>query len=1044
MSLYSSSSHSRSLRWRFVKALVLVTGAMVGGGLLWLRSVMLADYHEEIIKHVAVISDSIVYAVETAEREDDLQRFVAASGGIRDVRRILVVVGIPARVIAATRQEWVGLPLDLLPDSVLRDVISSAMRRKSGPGVAVKSEGSLRLVSSLRTAVGSAVLGGLEPGAVFVEFSTGRYDAAQNRIRWLVGVILVLSVLVVAVAAWMLFWFLVVHPLVEIRQRMVCCAMGHKASFAPSKWEGEVGDLARTYNKMLLVLQESERHAMESESRQRAARANLTAFFDLSVDLLCVLDSQGAFVLANKTLLHRLGYKAEELAGRSVLTVHPPDRYAEAEDIVREMIAGRRDTCRIPLQAKNGQLIPVETRIVQGIWDGKPALFGICKDLTELVRSEEKFAKAFHAVPVMMAVSTLKDGRFIDVNEAFLAGLGFARDEVIGRTSMELGAFQDPAIRRRIIERFEQTGRIHGEEVEFMTKTRAIRHGLFSMETIHVMDETCILSAMMDITDRKRSEQILETERVALVQRVQDQTIALRASEELYRELFHHMAQGVLYLAPDGSALMANPAAESILGLDVATLRTVRFQDARWQMVRENGAPMAPHDHPAAVAFRTGHPVHGVVVGVCNQRDSNQRWVWMDAVPEFRAGESMPWRAFTTFTDITAQMHAQKQLFLAQKLECVGRLAGGVAHDFNNCMACVLGFAEMLEEAMPRDDRNLSYLGQIQRAAQQAADVTKQLLAFSRQQVLTPKPEEINQLVEGQMKMLHRLIGEDIRIELDLQPGGVVAIVDPVQFQQVVMNLCINARDAMPGGGVLRIQTRTCEHVVLPDEAKQSEAGYVQMSFADTGVGMRPEVLSRIFEPFFTTKEVGRGTGLGLAVIHGIVRQHGGWIDVESREGQGTRFDVYWPSAISGAEARGGVAGAVLMHGHGEVVLLVEDNVAVREIVAGRLRKLGYQVLEAATKAEGIAIFRAAKPSVSVLLSDVVLTDGTGVALAETILAESASVKIILTSGYADERSRISHIEACGWSFIAKPYTKEAIGKALHSLLHPSPLVSCP
>ncbi len=1034
----SPSPHSRSLHWRLLLPLAVVMTLTAVLGFVLLRTLMLADYREEIAKRAATIADSIAFATETAANPDDLRRFVAACGGGVDVRRILVVVGRPARIVASTRHEWVGMPLDMVSDSRLRHAVESVLRRKIGAVVMSEESGMFRYVAPLRTAMMASIPGRLELGVVLLELDGRTLAAEAGRLRDRLGLGLAAIVLVVGISTGLLLRRHVLRPMADIRSSMIHRARGDTLAYAPFDQEGEVGDLARTYNELLMALRESERKLVESEALERVACANFMAFFDLSVDLLCVLDHKGEFLLANKTMLARLGYSADELRGRSVLMAHPPHRNAEAGRIVQEMLEGRADACRVPLLTKDGRLIPVETRIVQGVWDGQPALFGISRDVSELARSEEKFGKAFHAVPVMMAVSTVKDGRLIDVNQAFLEGLGFDRDEVIGYTTTELGVFWDAAARQKLVGKFEADGRIHNEEVEFRTKLKDARYGLFSMEAIDVTGDPCVLTAMMDITELKQAQFILRESRHVLEREVRAQADALRDRDALYQDLFTQMGQGVVYQDASGSVALANPAATRIFGLSLDELRGLPPGDFSRRITREDGSAFPASEHPAMVALRTGHPVYGVIASICHQNGGGQGWLLVDAVPEFRPGESEPLRVLLTLTDITEQKRAQHQLAQAQKLESVGRLAGGVAHDFNNCMYCVHGFAEMIEESLPADSPQRAYAQQIQRSARHASDVTKQLLAFSRQQVLMPRMADVNALIENQMKMLCRLIGEDIHIMLALQEGGLFAIVDPTQFQQVVMNLCLNARDAMPKGGKLTIETRACSAATPPPEVRKTSGRYVRLTVADTGVGMAAEVLSHIFEPFFTTKGADKGTGLGLAVIHGIVRQHGGWINVDSREGQGSRFDVYWPSAMEVASTGEVETSAPVVRGHGEWVLLVEDDAAVRELAAERIRRLGYHVVDAATVTEGLARFKEAESFIRVLFSDVVLADGTGVALAEAIVARNPSVKVILSSGYADERSRIQEAQAHGWLFIVKPYTTADLAGILRSVLPPA------
>ena len=1019
---------SRSLRWRIVLPLAALTVIFSSLGFFLLYTLTERDYCAEVTKRASTIADSIVYATETAASYNDVQRFVAANGGSPDVRMILVAAGDPARIMAATRHEWLGVPLTDLPDDGIRIIIGKAFQRKGGLSREASESSLFRYVAPPRTALTSTVPGQLQQGAVYLEFDNSPHSQEHRKLLKVVVGMLGLCVLGTAMGAWLLIWYYILHPLADIRRSMFIHSRGNSLVYAPCAIPGEVGDLAKTYNEMLAAYH-------EGEDRLKAARDNFTTFFNLSVDFLCVLDGSGAFLLANNTLLTRLGYSLDELRGQSVLLIHPPARHEEAGRTVQAMLAGTTDVCFIPLQTKDGRLIQVETRIVQGEWDGKPALFVISKDITALALSEERFSKAFHMGTVMMAISTYREGRFIDVNQAFLQGLGVTREEVIGRTSTELLFFPRPEIRQSLMQQFEVTGRILNKEIDFQNKAGEQRCGLISVESMKLGSENCVLTSMEDITERKRSERELQEYRLLLEKRVEERTAALLASEQLYHTLFEHMEQGVVYLDAEGRTTMANPSAERILGQSLEQMRARDSLDSRWAAIRENGSPVPPGEHPADLALKTGRRVSSTVIGVKHPTTGALRWILVDAVPEFRTGERSLFQVFTTFIDLTERKQIESQLVQAQKLESIGRLAGGVAHDFNNSLYCISGFSELLMDALPADFPQRNYLRQIIKAAQQAADVAKQLLAFSRKQVISPRPADVNFLIRDQQKMLTRLLGEDIRIELDLAVAPALAMVDPSQFQQVLMNLCVNARDAMPQGGPLKIES---EVVTAPPqvESPMIKAGVfvIRVSVIDKGVGMPPEVVDRVFEPFFTTKEVGRGTGLGLPVVQGIVKQHGGWIEVTSKPGAGTRFDIYLPCAeeipISPEEED-----APLPKGHGECILLVEDEPIVRQILTIRLRKLGYTVMEAEGVESGWTQYQSARASIRVLLSDVVLPDGSGVALAERIAVADPAVRIAFSSGYADERSRAEEITARNWPFITKPYNLLALASLIDSML---------
>ncbi|HWQ15764.1 MAG TPA: ATP-binding protein [Roseiflexaceae bacterium] len=388
--------------------------------------------------------------------------------------------------------------------------------------------------------------------------------------------------------------------------------------------------------------------------------------------------------------------------------------------------------------------------------------------------------------------------------------------------------------------------------------------------------------------------------------------------------------------------------------------------------------------------------------------------------------------------DITERKRLEAQLLQAQKMEGIGRLAGGVAHDFNNLLTAIIGNAQLALESLPADHEARAEVAEIAGAAFRASALTRQLLAFARRQIIEPHVIDLNQLVLGMDALLRRLIGEDI--ELVTMPGPALWSVraDPGQIEQVIVNMAVNARDAMPRGGKLTIETRN----VALDQAYARQhlsvvpGSYVLLAVSDTGEGMDEQVRERIFEPFFTTKEQGRGTGLGLATCYGIVKQHGGYIWVYSEPGHGTSFKIYLPRADEPAE---GLPHAeeprAALHG-GETILLVEDEAAVRALAARVLRAQGYTVLEAAHPDEALAI-AAVQPagSIHLLLTDVVMPGMSGRALAEELLRRSPGIKALFISGYTD--NAIVHHGRLdpGVAFLPKPFAPATLARRVREIL---------
>jgi two-component system, cell cycle sensor histidine kinase and response regulator CckA len=388
--------------------------------------------------------------------------------------------------------------------------------------------------------------------------------------------------------------------------------------------------------------------------------------------------------------------------------------------------------------------------------------------------------------------------------------------------------------------------------------------------------------------------------------------------------------------------------------------------------------------------------------------------------------------------DLSEHKELEAQLRQAQKMEAVGQLAGGVAHDFNNLLTVILSNATFIAEDLPADSTFRGDLEEIHRAALRAAELTKHLLAFSRKQVLRPRLLDVNESVESVAAMLRRLLSADIALETQLDPEIWPVLADPGQLEQVLMNLALNARDAMPDGGLLRLRT---ENVVIDATASHNRHGisggaHVALLVEDTGTGIEPSILSKIFEPFFTTKGPGAGTGLGLATAYGIVKQSGGFISVDSKPGVGSRFTVLLPRSdppveddVHSSAAAAGPTPA------GETVLLVEDEATVRAAVRRMLDRSGYTVLEAATGGEALRIFETSAERIDVLLTDVVMPGQGGRALAEQLTARRPQLRVLFMSGYTDDDILQRGLLQPDAAFLEKPVTPDGLARALRQVL---------
>lgn len=402
-----------------------------------------------------------------------------------------------------------------------------------------------------------------------------------------------------------------------------------------------------------------------------------------------------------------------------------------------------------------------------------------------------------------------------------------------------------------------------------------------------------------------------------------------------------------------------------------------------------------------------------------------------------RGDDGKPLRMIGSIMDITDQRHLEERLRQSQKLEAVGQLTGGVAHDFNNILTVILGNAELLSESMPEGSANHAMATMTVSAAERGAQLTSRLLAFARRQPLEPRPLDLNALVSGLSGLLGRALKENIELEIVRGLGLWVTEVDPGQLEVALLNLVVNARDAMPEGGKLTIETANAS--LDDDYARQLldiEAGqYVMISVCDTGVGMSPDTLSQVFEPFFTTKDVGKGSGLGLSMVYGFVRQSGGHVRVYSEPGEGTCVRMYFPRVHTGAVVDSNLVRPDTVEGGREHVLVVEDDTMVRDHLVSLLRGLGYRVTAASQARQALQKLRT-DPTIDLLFTDIVMPGGmNGRELADIALAERPGLKVLFMSGYT-ENAVVHHgrLDA-GVQLLSKPYRRQALAAKLRKVL---------
>jgi PAS domain S-box-containing protein len=498
---------------------------------------------------------------------------------------------------------------------------------------------------------------------------------------------------------------------------------------------------------------------------------------------------------------------------------------------------------------------------------------------------------------------------------------------------------------------------------------------------------------------------------------------ALRESERRSRALIENSSEGIITATPDGVVLWASPSTVRLLGH--------RIEEVRGRNVAEF---VHPDDLPLVLELfgRVLAEPHERPLGRTRTRHADGHWLTLEATFTNLMKEPGLHAIVWHVRDVTESLALQEQLVQAQKMDAIGRLAGGVAHDFNNLLTAIVGHAELLKHQLTEGTPAFEDVEEIEKAAARAAGLTQQLLAFSRRQVLQLTVLDLDAVVAGMQRMLHRLIGEDV--QLTFEAGGPAWIkADPSQMEQVILNLVVNARDAMPTGGTIRIESSARELGDIQSDQLGIEPGrYVVLTVADNGHGMDAATRARVFEPFFTTRK--HGTGLGLSTVYGVVRQSGGLITVESQPGTGTVFTVHLPSVAAPAAADRAAPAAAPADGT-ETILLVEDEERVRNLTVKILRQRGYQVLEAENGSAALAAERAHAGPIDLLLTDVVMPDLSGPEVARRVLERRPGIGVLFMSGYTDDAVLQHGVSSQDTPFLQKPFTPIALTGKVREVL---------
>jgi PAS domain S-box-containing protein len=770
-------------------------------------------------------------------------------------------------------------------------------------------------------------------------------------------------------------------------------------------------------------------------TRQKQAEADLQAsyeriktLYDRSPVMLHSLDSGYNLISVNDRWLEVMGYEREEVIGRpfSDFLTSQSKEYAENKVRPEFIDAGWVRDIAYQMVKKSGGVLDVNLSATsERDEDGKVLrTISVVEDVTQHKLAErdrklfeERFEKAFKASPIWVSITTVEDGRFLEVNDSFTSISGFAREEAIGRTSQELGFWLGPSDRKQAVELYKKQGYFRNLEMKMRYKDGKAHTMLWSVDPIEYEGETCWINVLTDISERKEAE------------------LALKQSEENIRLLFEQMVSGFalheIICDEDGEPvdyrfLEINPSFERHTGLE------------RGQVLGKRSKEIMPGlDDDLIKAYGrvalTGKP-------------EQMEYHSSDLGRHFEISAFSPRHGqfAVTFSDVTARKEGEEQraaleaqLRQAQKMEAIGTLAGGIAHDFNNILAAIIGYSELVLADVPKEGELSENAAQVVQAGLRARDLVKQILAFSRRTEQQRNPLRLGSLVKEALKFLRSSLPVSIQLITHIPRKEPAVLADPTQIQQVLMNLCTNAAQAMhPEGGRLKVE-------VYEEELAESHltslwsiqpGPYLVLDVSDTGKGMDPDVQNKIFEPYFTTKKPGEGTGLGLAVVHGIVIAHGGALRVDSQKSNGTRFRVYLPVADH-EEAQTEPQPSGPLAGGDESIMFVDDEESLCAAWAFRLRRLGYEVETFSDPLQAEEAYAGNPSGYDLLVTDQTMPGLLGSELASRLMEITPSLPVILCTGYSQVIDEPQAREMGIKAFVMKPYTSDQLAQIIRGIL---------
>lgn len=851
----------------------------------------------------------------------------------------------------------------------------------------------------------------------------GRVPAAIQRTSLLVGVLAVLAAAALAV----LLARSLTRPIGRLTKAVQAIGSGRPADI-PVDASGETGLLARAFAQMVeetraktaaLECEVEEHRRTEVARSHHAARESLFSAAVESSDDAIVMQTLDAIITGWNPAAERLyGYSADEAIGKPTSIIVPPDRREHGKDYLRRIARGepieRFETVRL---RKDGTPVEISLGLspIKGPSGEVIGASGSARSLTEARRAEralqqqlEERRQIFETSQDLIMIMDAR-GHIAQISPSSETILGYRPDEMIGRSGADF---------------------IHPDHLEqSRAEMRAMRRG----ERIKLADTRCFHKSGHEVWLSWLGSWSEPAHRFFFAGR--DMTEArlaqesLRESERLARNIVETSLDGFVQIDETGTILDWNSQAERIFGW----LRSEAIGRKLTTLIIPEGQRSA---HTAGMErfLATGEAeILGRRFEIEAQRRNGTAIKVELSITELKRRDGFVFNGFVR--DLTDKIAAEERIRQAEKMEAVGQLTGGVAHDFNNILTVITGTIEILADAVAKEPQLAAITKMIDEAAARGADLTQHLLAFARKQPLQPREIDINSLIIDTAKLLRPTLGEQIQIESVFEDENCVAIVDPNQLTTALLNLALNARDAMPGGGKLILETGAAYLDEVYASANDVPPGhYVLIAVSDTGTGIAANMLARVFDPFFTSKGPGKGTGLGLSMVYGFIKQSAGHIKIYSEEGHGTTIKMYLPPGKTPTAVGEGVTPATIEGGH-ETILVVEDDRLVRDYVLAQLHSLGYITLQAANAAEALAIVAAGKPF-DLLFTDVIMPGKmNGRQLADALQKMRPDLKVVYTSGYT-ENAIIHHGRLdSGVLLLAKPYRKSDLARIIRRAL---------